>query len=141
VELGERTFNVQPSESRTFEAQTATTPGLHQWLWDYSKKHGTSACSSRSRPTSPCALVRLGVGGLDCNKRSPRPADAAPYFASWFPGRHARSPWPFLVRVLDAIVYPDLPEWLVVGVAVVVCVAIMGVYLRRYLRRRVDGMW
>jgi hypothetical protein len=26
---------------------------------------------------------------------------------------------PFLLRVLDAIVYPDLPEWLVVGVAVV----------------------
>ena len=48
---------------------------------------------------------------------------------------------PFLVRVLDAIVYPDLPEWLVVRVAVVVCVAILGVYLRRYLRRRVDGMW
>jgi hypothetical protein len=48
---------------------------------------------------------------------------------------------PFLVRVLDAIVYPDLPGWLVVGVAVVVCVAILGVYLRRYLRRRVDGTW
>jgi len=48
---------------------------------------------------------------------------------------------PFLVHVLDAIVYPDLPEWLVVGVAVVVCVTILGVYLRRYLRRREDGMW
>jgi hypothetical protein len=48
---------------------------------------------------------------------------------------------PFLVHVLDAIVYPDLPERLVVGVAVVICVAILGVYLRRYLRRRVDGMW
>jgi len=48
---------------------------------------------------------------------------------------------PFLVHVLDAIVYPDLPEWLVVGVAVVVCAAILGVYLRRYLRRRVDGTW
>ena len=48
---------------------------------------------------------------------------------------------PFLVHVLDAIVYPNLPERLVVGVAVGVCVAILGVYLRRYLRRRVDGMW
>ncbi len=48
---------------------------------------------------------------------------------------------PFLVHVLDAIVYPDLPERLVVGVAVVICVAILGVYLRRYLRRRADGMW
>jgi len=48
---------------------------------------------------------------------------------------------PFLVHVLDAIVYPDLPEWLVVAVALVVCVAILSVYLRRYLGRPVDGMW
>ena len=48
---------------------------------------------------------------------------------------------PSLVHVLDANVYPDLPEWLVVGVAVFVCLAILGVYLRRYLRRREDGMW
>jgi hypothetical protein len=48
---------------------------------------------------------------------------------------------PFLVRVLDAIVYPDLPEWLVVGVAVTVCLAILGVYLSRYLRHRASGMW
>ena len=41
----------------------------HQWLRDYSKKHGTSACSSRSRPASPCALVRLAVTGLDSNTR------------------------------------------------------------------------
>ncbi len=46
-----------------------------------SKKHGTSACSSRSRTASPCALVRLGVAGLDCNTRPSRPADAAHYFA------------------------------------------------------------
>jgi len=32
---------------------------------------------------------------------------------------------PFLAQVLDAIVYPDLPEWLVVGFAVAVCVAIL----------------
>jgi hypothetical protein len=48
---------------------------------------------------------------------------------------------PFLVRVLDAIVYPDLPEWLVVGGAVLVCVAILGVYLLRYLRRATGGQW
>src|SRR5258708_38578261 len=30
---------------------------------------------------------------------------------------------PFPVHVLDAIVYSDPPEWLVVGVAVFVCVA------------------
>lgn len=48
---------------------------------------------------------------------------------------------PFLVRVLDAVVYPDLLEWLVVGRAVLVCVAILSVYLRRYHRRTADGQW
>jgi hypothetical protein len=48
---------------------------------------------------------------------------------------------PFLVRVLDAVVYPDLPERLVVGSAVLFCVAILWVYLRRYHRRTVDGQW
>ena len=40
---------------------------------------------------------------------------------------------PFLLRVLDAVIYPSLPEWLVVGAAVVVCVGILAVYVRRYL--------
>jgi hypothetical protein len=48
---------------------------------------------------------------------------------------------PFLVRVLDALVYPDLPEWVVVGGAVFVCVLILGVYLRRYVRRTAEGRW
>jgi Protein of Unknown function (DUF2784) len=48
---------------------------------------------------------------------------------------------PFLVRVLDAIVYPDLPERFVVGCAVLVCVAILWVYLRRYRGRTADGQW
>jgi hypothetical protein len=48
---------------------------------------------------------------------------------------------PFLVRVLDATVYPDLPEWFVVGSAVLVCMAILCVYLRRYHRRTPGGLW
>jgi hypothetical protein len=32
------------------------------------------------------------------------------------------------VRVLDAVVNPDLPEWLVVGFAVLVWVALIGVF-------------
>lgn len=48
---------------------------------------------------------------------------------------------PFLVRALDAVVYPDLPGSLVVGAAVLICVAMLGVYLRRYLRRTVGGEW
>jgi len=41
---------------------------------------------------------------------------------------------PFLVRVLDAIIYPNLPQWVVVGGAVIVCVGILGVYTRRVWR-------
>jgi hypothetical protein len=48
---------------------------------------------------------------------------------------------PFRVRFLDAVVYPDLPEWLVVGGAVIVCAAILSVYVRRYLHRTADGQW
>jgi hypothetical protein len=48
---------------------------------------------------------------------------------------------PFLVRALDAVVYPDLPEWLVVGGAVIVCTAILMVYVRRYVQRNAGGQW
>jgi Protein of Unknown function (DUF2784) len=48
---------------------------------------------------------------------------------------------PFLLRVLDAAIYPDLPEWLVVGCAVLVCAGILSVYLRRYLCRKESGKW
>ena len=47
----------------------------------------------------------------------------------------------FLVHALDAIVYPDLPEWLVVGFAVLVCVAVLSVYLARYHGRAACGQW
>lgn len=48
---------------------------------------------------------------------------------------------PFLVRILDAIVYPNLPEWLVVACAVLLCATILWVYLRRYRRRTASGRW
>jgi len=48
---------------------------------------------------------------------------------------------PFLVRVLDAIVYPNLPLWVVTGCAVVVCVTILGIYVWRYGHRTADGAW
>jgi len=62
---------------------------------------------------------------------------------TWLEGRGGIEParGPFLARVLDAVVYPDLPEWLVVGGAVLVCVAILGVYLRRYHGRTASGQW
>jgi uncharacterized protein DUF2784 len=62
---------------------------------------------------------------------------------TWLEARAGVAPahGPFLVRVLDAVVYPDLPEWFVAGSAVLVCVAILGAYLRRYLRRSANGQW
>jgi Protein of Unknown function (DUF2784) len=48
---------------------------------------------------------------------------------------------PFLVRILDAIVYPNLPGWLVIGCAVFVCATILCVYLRRYLNRTAPSQW
>lgn len=62
---------------------------------------------------------------------------------TWLEGSAGIEPahGPFLVRVLDTLVYPDLPEWFVVGCAVLVCVAILSVYLRRYHRRAAGGQW
>ena len=62
---------------------------------------------------------------------------------TWLEARAGMEPahGPFLARVLDAVVYPDLPEWVVVGGAVLVCVAILGVYVWRYRRRAEDGRW
>jgi Protein of Unknown function (DUF2784) len=48
---------------------------------------------------------------------------------------------PFLLHILDAVVYPNLPEWLVVGGAVLVCVIILSVYLRRYFHRTAPAQW
>jgi Protein of Unknown function (DUF2784) len=60
---------------------------------------------------------------------------------TWLEARAGIEParGPFLVHALDALVYPDLPEWIVVGGAVLVCVGILCVYLRRYLRRGASG--
>jgi hypothetical protein len=62
---------------------------------------------------------------------------------TWLETRAGTEPThgPFLARVLDALVYPDLPEWLVVTCAVLVCVAMLSVYLRRYRRRTPSGQW
>jgi hypothetical protein len=62
---------------------------------------------------------------------------------TWLEARAGIEPahGPFLVRVLDAVVYPDVPEWLVVGCAAFVCLAVLAVYLRRYHRRAADGRW
>lgn len=55
---------------------------------------------------------------------------------SWLEARAGLQPasGPFLLHLLDAIIYPNLPEWAVAGSAVLLCVGVLGVYLRRLLR-------
>lgn len=62
---------------------------------------------------------------------------------NWLEARAGIEParGPFLVRVLDATIYPDVPVWLVVGGAVIVCAAILCVYLQRYRHRAAGGQW
>lgn len=62
---------------------------------------------------------------------------------NWFEVRAGIEPsrGPFLVRVLDALVYPSLPGWLVISGAVLVCSGILSMYLRRYLRKPAPGQW
>jgi len=43
---------------------------------------------------------------------------------------------PFLLHLLDRLIYPDVPERLLVGVGVAVCAVNLGVYIRRYWRYR-----
>jgi hypothetical protein len=62
---------------------------------------------------------------------------------TWLEARAGIEPaqGPFLVRVLDAMVYPNLPAWLVVGGAVLVCLGILSLYLRSYRRGTAGGQW
>ncbi|MFY9688455.1 MAG: DUF2784 family protein [Candidatus Acidiferrales bacterium] len=48
---------------------------------------------------------------------------------------------PFLVHILDATIYPNVPVWLVVGAAVLICAAILAIYVRRYRQRNANGRW
>jgi len=48
---------------------------------------------------------------------------------------------PFLVHILDATIYPNVPAWLVVGGAVLICAAILTIYVRRYRRRDANARW
>ena len=48
----------------------------------------------------------------------------------------------FLLHTLDAIVYPNIPEWVVTVIGVAVCVLNLGIYawrFRQYVLRRASG--
>jgi hypothetical protein len=48
----------------------------------------------------------------------------------------------FLLHTLDAIVYPNVPEWVVTVIGVAVCLLNLGIYawrFRQYVLRRTSG--
>lgn len=48
---------------------------------------------------------------------------------------------PFLVHYLEALVYPNVPQRLLIGCAVAVCALNLVVYLVRFRRRHLAGSW
>jgi uncharacterized BrkB/YihY/UPF0761 family membrane protein len=46
---------------------------------------------------------------------------------------------PFMLHFLESLVYPNIPVQVLVAGAVAVCVGILGIYVRRYLRRGMRG--
>jgi hypothetical protein len=54
----------------------------------------------------------------------------------WLEARVGVHAWTggFLVHYLDATIYPNLPEWLLTGLGVAVCVFNLGIYARRLWR-------
>jgi len=62
---------------------------------------------------------------------------------AWLEARAGIEPaqGPFLARLLDTVVYPNLPEWLVAGCAVLVCLTVLSLYLNRYLSRNQSAQW
>src|SRR5215475_14192387 len=62
----------------------------------------------------------------------------------WFEARAGMQPTPewtggFLVHYLEAVIYPDLPAWLITGFGVAVCVFNLGIYARRLWEARHDA--
>lgn len=47
----------------------------------------------------------------------------------------------FLLHYLDAIVYPDLPDWVVTSAGVAVCMANLGIYSLRLLKGQIYTRW
>jgi hypothetical protein len=61
---------------------------------------------------------------------------------NWSLARAGEQPYgeSFLIHYLESVIYPDVSQQLLTVVAVLVCVAILGVHGLRYARRR-EGRW
>jgi hypothetical protein len=63
------------------------------------------------------------------------------YAENFFLRRAGRQPYAesFLIHYLEAVIYPDIPQWLITAVGVTLCTAIFGVHLLRFRRRHPTG--
>lgn len=63
------------------------------------------------------------------------------YAENFFLRRAGRQPYEesFLIHYLEAVIYPDAPQWLITAVAVPLCAAIFAVYLLRFRHRHLTG--
>jgi len=46
----------------------------------------------------------------------------------------------FLEHYAEQLIYPDVPQRVLMGVAVAACLLILGIYVRRFQRKR-NGIW
>jgi Protein of Unknown function (DUF2784) len=55
----------------------------------------------------------------------------------WCESRAGITPYtqPFLVHYLEATIYPNIPLGVLIPVALALCFFLLGIYIRRYLRR------
>jgi hypothetical protein len=63
------------------------------------------------------------------------------YAENYFKRRAGLDPYsePFLIHYLEAVIYPDLNQTLITGVAVAVCLGILGLYAWRFHHRHTAG--
>ena len=63
------------------------------------------------------------------------------YAENFFLRRSGRQPYAesFLIHYLEAVIYPDIPQWLITLVGVTLCVAIFAIYALRFRRRHPTG--
>jgi hypothetical protein len=91
---------------------------------------------TRGRPASRCLHIASLVYSI-LIEILPWPPCPLTLAEQWLEGHAGVRPYhePFLVHYLEALIYPDIPEALLIGCAVAVCVFNLGVYILRYRRR------
>jgi len=62
---------------------------------------------------------------------------------NWLEAKAGVAPYQggFLLHYLDATVYPNISPTLLTSCGVMICIANLGIYFRRFLRRRTSRAW